>query len=198
MISSYILPIALKLLYASLRISVTSQQMPLSDKGTIIAFWHGKMITGWLLAKTICPEKKITAVVSCSKDGRILADTLERLGFSLIRGSSSRGGNEVRRAMQEILQNEGVIVLTPDGPRGPVNQFKYGTLRVASNNNYSLVFAEIRYENRWVLKSWDRFEIPKPFSKTFVKLHLLEVPEFHNETELQVYTKNLSDRFSHA
>ncbi|MEI7748728.1 MAG: hypothetical protein WCI81_06605, partial [Chlorobiaceae bacterium] len=82
--------------------------------------------------------------------------------------------------------------------RGPVNQFKYGTLRLASNNHYPIVFAEISYAKRWTLKSWDQFEIPKPFSKTSVKLHLLQLPEFNNENALQLYTKQLSDRLSHA
>jgi lysophospholipid acyltransferase (LPLAT)-like uncharacterized protein len=197
-ISRYILPVVLKLLYASLRISITPEPLPFSDKGAIIAFWHGKMITGWILAKTLSSAKKISAVVSLSEDGRTLADTLERLGFSLIRGSSSKGGDEVKQTMQEALQNGNIVVLTPDGPRGPVNQFKYGTLRLASNNHYPIVFAEISYAKRWTLKSWDQFEIPKPFSKTSVKLHLLQLPEFNNENALQLYTKQLSDRLSHA
>jgi len=197
-ISRYILPVVLKLLYASLRISITPEPLPFSDKGAIIAFWHGKMITGWILAKTLSSAKKISAVVSLSEDGQTLADTLERLGFSLIRGSSSKGGDEVKQTMQEALQNGNIVVLTPDGPRGPVNQFKYGTLRLASNNHYPIVFAEISYAKRWTLKSWDQFEIPKPFSKTSVKLHLLQLPEFNNENALQLYTKQLSDRLSHA
>ena len=197
-ISRYILPIALKLLYASLRISITPREIQLPEKGSIIAFWHGKMIAGWLLAQTLCPEKKIAAVVSLSEDGRTLAHTLEQLGFSLIRGSSSKKGDEVKLAMQEVLQNGWLVVLTPDGPRGPVNQFKYGALRLASHNHYPVVFAEIRYTKKWTLNSWDCFEIPKPFSKTYIKLHFIELPEFKSEKELQIYTKNLSDRFNHA
>ncbi|MFZ4524107.1 MAG: lysophospholipid acyltransferase family protein [Chlorobium sp.] len=189
---------ALRLLYASLRISITPAPLQLSDKGAIIAFWHGKMIAGWLLAKTLSSQKNITAVVSLSEDGRALADTLERLGFSLIRGSSSKGGDEVKQTMQDALQKGDIVVLTPDGPRGPINQFKYGTLRLASNNHYPIVFAEISYAKRWRLKSWDQFEIPKPFSKTSVKLHLLELPEFKSDKELQLYTKNISARLSHA
>ena len=197
-VSRYILPTALKLLYASLRISIITAPLQFSGKGAVIAFWHGKMIAGWLLAKTLGSSKKITAVVSLSEDGRTLSDTLERLGFSLIRGSSSRGGDEVKKAMHDALQQGNIVVLTPDGPRGPVHQFKYGTLRLASENHYPIVFAEISYAKSWMLKSWDRFEIPKPFSKTSVKLHLLEVPAFNSDKELQSYTKKLSDRLSHA
>lgn len=197
-ITRHILPFALKLLYASLRISVMPPETALPGKGAIVTFWHGKMAAGWLLARVLFPEKKMSAVVSLSGDGRILSDALERLGFLLIRGSSSRGGDEVKRGIQVAIQKEGVVVLTPDGPRGPANQFKYGTLRLASANRYPLVFAEISYANSWMLNSWDRFEIPKPFSKTTVRLHLIELPEFGSEEELHHYTMNLSDMLSHA
>ena len=137
-------------------------------------------------------------MVSSSEDGNILAQTLEQLGFSLIRGSSSRGGDEVKRAMQHSLQREEIVALTPDGPRGPANEYKFGMLRLASENHYPLVFADICHTSTWKLKSWDRFEIPKPFSKTTVKLHLIDLPEFNNEEELQSYTKQLSIKLTHA
>ena len=198
LISRYILPAALQLLYASLRITVTPRGNELPDKGKIIAFWHGKMIAGWLFAKTLCPGKTISAVVSLSDDGRTLADSLERLGFLLIRGSSSKGGEEVKRLIEETLLREGVIAITPDGPRGPVHQFKYGTLKLASRARYPIVFAEIHYAKKWTLDNWDRFEIPKPFSKVSIHLHSLELPEFKNDNELYSYTKKLSDRLSHV
>ena len=198
LITRHIIPVAMKLLHASLRISVTPEQTQLPEKGAIFTFWHGKMITGWLLAQALFPEKKITAVVSSSEDGNILAETLEKLGFSLIRGSSSKGGDMVKRAMQHAMQREWIVALTPDGPRGPANQYKFGMLRLASENHYPLVFAEIHHAHCWKLKSWDRFEIPKPFSKTTVKLHLIDLPQFNNKEELQSYTKQLSIKLSHA
>lgn len=200
LISRHILPFALKMLYASLRISVTSQswKMQLTDKGAILTFWHGKMAIGWLLARRLFPAHKLVAVVSLSEDGQALSDTLQQLDFTLIRGSSSRGGDEVKRAMQEAIKRKYIVVLTPDGPRGPLKQFKYGTLRIASSNRYPLVFAEISYAKAWKLKSWDEFEIPKPFSRTVITLHTLDLPEFESEEKLRLYTANLSDRLGHA
>ena len=198
LISRHIIPLALKLLYASLRISVTPAEKKLPGKGVLITFWHGKMVTGWLLAQRLFPEKKMSAVVSRSQDGTILAETLEQLGFSLIRGSSSKGGDEVKRAMQQTLESGENIALTPDGPRGPANQYKFGMVRLASEKRYPLVFAEIHHTKKWKLKSWDQFEIPKPFSKTTVTLHLIDLPKFNNEEELQSYTKQLSIKLSHA
>jgi len=200
LISRHILPLALKLLYASLRISITPpiSAMPLQGKGTIFAFWHGKMVVGWLLAHKLFPAKKITAVVSMSEDGRILADALEQCGLALIRGSSSKGGEMVKQAMQDVLEQQGIIALTPDGPRGPIYQFKYGTLRLASAKRYPIIFAEINYAKTWQLRSWDRFDIPKPFSKATVTLHRIELPVFRTDDELHQYTTTISERFSHA
>ena len=155
LISRHILPLTLKLLYASLQISVTprSWNNDVAGNGAIFTFWHGKMVTGWLLARALFPEKKTVAVVSLSEDGRTLADTLEQLDFSLIRGSSSKGGDEVKDAMHEALDSENIIIITPDGPRGPACQFKYGTLRVASSKRCPLIFAEIRYRKHGNLKA---------------------------------------------
>ncbi|MEI6847032.1 MAG: DUF374 domain-containing protein [Chlorobiaceae bacterium] len=172
--------------------------MPTYEKGAIFAFWHGKMVAGWMLTHTLFPGKHATAVVSRSEDGRILSDTLKQLGFSLIRGSSSKGSDEVIRSMRQTLEKREIVVLTPDGPKGPMKQFKYGLLRLAASNHFTLIFADISYTNSWKLKSWDRFEIPKPFTKTSVSLKLINLPEFKNEEELRAYSKQLSDQFSHA
>ncbi len=200
LISRHILPFALKLLYASLRISVTPRSWNNhdADKGAIFTFWHGKMVTGWLLARALFPEKKIMAVVSLSEDGRTLSDTLEQLDFALIRGSSSKGGDEVKHAMHEALKKKNVVIVTPDGPRGPACQFKYGTLRVAASKRCPLIFAAITYEKAWQLKSWDKFEIPKPFSRATIIIHRIDLPEFASEEELRIYSTNLSDRLGHA
>ena len=200
LISRHIIPFTLKLLYASLRISVTprSWNSHVADKGAIFTFWHGKMVAGWLLARTLFPEKKLVGVVSLSEDGRTLSDTLEKLDFTLIRGSSSKGGDKVKNAMHEAIKRDDIIIVTPDGPRGPACQFKYGTLRIASSKRCPLIFAEIRYEKAWRLKSWDTFDIPKPFSKATVSIHCIDLPVFKNEEELRIYSTNFSDRLGHA
>jgi lysophospholipid acyltransferase (LPLAT)-like uncharacterized protein len=199
-ITRHILPRVLLLLYKSLRIKVAkpSKAMRESGKGTIFAFWHGKMVVGWLLSRALFPEKNPTAIVSRSKDGHILSDALEQLGFSLIRGSSSKGSIEVVRAMQHTLEKGEMVVITPDGPLGPICQFKYGSVRLAARNHYPLIFADICFASSWKLKSWDRFEIPKPFSKVLIELKLIELPEFRSEEELRTFSKQLSDHLSHA
>jgi len=111
--------------------------------GFIAAFWHGKMLTGWLTVadtlRNICASAPI-AVVSLSKDGEILANALHTLGFQLIRGSSSRGRDAVRQGIQAALERGAAVVLTPDGPRGPKESFKYGSIRLAAQYRSPILF----------------------------------------------------------
>lgn len=199
-IGTRLLALLLRLLFSGLRLEIVkpANALHVDEEGMIFAFWHGKMVTGWLLARKLFPESRPTAVVSLSKDGQILSDTLDRLGFQLIRGSSSKGGNAVKSAMTEELQNHGVVAVTPDGPRGPLHRFKYGTIRLASEQQVPVIFADISYKSARSLKSWDHFEIPMPFSRVTVTLHQLRVPRFASEEALQEFSRQLSARFGYA
>lgn len=199
-LATRLLPRALKLLFSTLRFEQepAGMQLPGTGNGIIFAFWHGKMASGWLMAQRLFPGAEHSAVASSSKDGEIAAHALGRFGFRLIRGSSSNGREEVRSGMLSALRNGGVVAVTPDGPRGPRHRFKYGTIRLASEHRIPMLFADIRYERAIALKSWDRFEVPMPFSRVSVRLHLLEIPGFSSEDELRDYANVLSERFDHA
>ncbi|TNJ39640.1 DUF374 domain-containing protein [Chlorobaculum thiosulfatiphilum] len=192
-----LLPHVLKLLFGTLKIDVehTGERMPEDERGVMFAFWHGKMIAGWLLARRLFPGREISAVVSLSGDGQILSDALDRLRFRLIRGSSSRGKEVVKRNIGVALSNRGIVAVTPDGPRGPHHRFKYGTLRLAALHGAPVVFAKIRYDNARSLKSWDRFEIPMPFSRVKVTLRVVQVPEFPSEETFRAWADKLSGGF---
>ncbi len=192
--SGLLLPGTLKTLVSTLRVTIAGPHSAtdLPDGRGIFAFWHGKMIYGWLLAQKLYPEREIHAVVSLSRDGEILSRTLENLGFVMIRGSSSRGSGEVKSAMLEELANKNIIAITPDGPRGPCHSFKYGTLALASEQGIPVIFADIRYSKTIRLRSWDRFEIPLPFSTVNVTLHRIEVPELATREDIKAYERQLS------
>ncbi|NTW49657.1 MAG: lysophospholipid acyltransferase family protein [Chlorobiales bacterium] len=193
-----LLPLLLRGLYLTLRKQVSVKTAPLPDpkNGLIFAFWHGKMLTGWLQAKSCFPKTQFSAIISLSKDGEILAGALKALNFHLIRGSSSRGKESVKEEMRKALDGGQCIAVTPDGPRGPREVFKYGTLRLASEAGKPLVFAQIRHENYWQLrKSWDKFEIPKPFSEVRIELFCIHVPKFASESELKTFAETQSAKF---
>ncbi len=200
LLSRIVLPMVMRLLHCTLRKRVIlPKQWP--DGGFIAAFWHGKMLTGWLVvSKTLLkirPSAPI-AVVSLSKDGDILANALHTLGFQLIRGSSSRGREAVRLSIQSALEKGEVVVLTPDGPRGPKESFKYGSIRLAAQYRSPILFFAITHHCAWRLRSWDHFEIPKPFSRVDIVIHRIDVPSFDNEQTLRVFSDNLSAQFSSA
>ncbi|NTV02162.1 MAG: DUF374 domain-containing protein [Chlorobiaceae bacterium] len=190
----------LRSLFSSQRIELRmpGEGLPDRRRGVVFAFWHGKMATGWLLARRLFPNASHAAVVSLSKDGQLLSDTLGRLGFRLIRGSSSKGKEAVRSGIADALRSGEVVAVTPDGPRGPINRFKYGTLRLASETGSPVLFADIAHDRPRILKSWDRFEIPRPFGRAVITLHLVDVPRFDSEEELQRFANSLSERFAHA
>lgn len=184
-------------LYMTLRKQISVETPPLPDptNGLIFAFWHGKMLTGWLQAQSCFPKTRFSAIISLSKDGEILAGALKALNFDLIRGSSSHGKQAVKEEARKVLDAGQCIAVTPDGPRGPREVFKYGTVRLASEAGKPLVFAYIRHENYWQLRSWDKFEIPKPFSKVQIALFCIAVPKFDSDAELIAFAEKQSEKF---
>ncbi|RNA64385.1 DUF374 domain-containing protein [Prosthecochloris sp. ZM_2] len=196
-LSRHLLPGLLRLLCATLKTSVNiTTPLPRKGHGMILAFWHGNMLNGWILARTLTTDRSTAAVVSLSDDGRILAEALRGLGFSLIRGSSSRGGGSVRDSMLHHLDNGGVIAITPDGPRGPRHRFKYGTLELASRHAIPLLFARIHCHRSWKLNSWDRFEIPRPFSRVDMTVEQLDLPPLHNRTDTRKCEEQLAATYA--
>lgn len=197
LLSKTLLPLLIWLLYLTLRKhihGVVSEQ-----KNIIVAFWHGKMLVGWLLAKSLVRPKRCYAVVSLSKDGTMLANALEMMGFALIRGSSSRGKDVVKSEMIDCLREGNAIAITPDGPRGARHVFKYGSVRIASETQTPILFIDIAFEKAWRLeKSWDKFEIPKPFSRVEIHLTRIDVPKFETEDNLKAFTESLTQTFQRA
>ena len=125
------------------------------------------MIAGWYLFR----NRKAAAIVSQSKDGEILSKILKRWDYIVCRGSSSKGGKEALKELIEFGRQGYSIVITPDGPRGPVNELKNGALIAANECGIPVIPINIKYSSKKILeKSWDKFEIPFPFSKCEVKI----------------------------
>lgn len=132
---------------------------PLSG-ACVIAFWHGSMLPVWkFFSKT-----GAYAVVSRSRDGKILSDLLTVWGYRLIRGSSSSGGRETLAIMTEAASC-GKVLITPDGPRGPKCTAKAGAALAAQRSGANLVCCRVEISRRIILKSWDSFAVPLPFAR---------------------------------
>ncbi len=129
----------------------------------IIAFWHENM----LLPAYHFAMPEITVLISTHADGQMIAEIIERLGFSTVRGSTTRGGTEAMRQMLR-LSRQSIIAITPDGPKGPRRQVQPGLVYLAGKTGLPIAPMGIAYNKLWRAKSWDRFAIPKPFSKGYM------------------------------
>lgn len=130
----------------------------------IFCFWHRCTLPcGWYFRKFRC-----SILISQSFDGELIARTLALLGYKSVRGSSSRGGFEGLLGLQDVLKSGLPVVFTADGPRGPIYRTKTGPVKLAQVTGESIGSFYLLPERAWMLKSWDRFLIPKPFSRVAV------------------------------
>lgn len=131
----------------------------------VVAFWHGSMVIGWYLHRNM----NCSALVSKSKDGDVLAHILKKWNYKVVRGSSHIGGNEALSILLQLIENNYSLAITPDGPTGPIHKMKAGAVIAAKKANVPLLLTGIGCSKKIVLKSWDKFEIPYPFSTVKVK-----------------------------
>lgn len=104
-------------------------------------------------------------LVSPSEDGEIIAQIIARWGYKTIRGSSSHSIIKAWNVMKTELEKGGELIIVPDGPRGPGRKMKPGALKLAKETGAYLVPFTFSSSKRKILKSWDSFLIPKPFTK---------------------------------
>ncbi len=136
------------------------------NRNYVMAIWHNKVVmtllgTGFL--------KRKVALASPTKDGELISVPLERYGTEMVRGSSDK--NATKSLLKLIKKvKEGCTVGTPvDGPKGPRYVVKSGMLYIAQKSNIPLVPIGVAYEKKWIFeKAWDKFELPKPFSRAVV------------------------------
>jgi hypothetical protein len=136
--------------------------------GTIIfACWHQRFFSGFFVPRIFGMNPCI--MISQSRDGDFVSDVVARIGWVPVRGSTSRGG---KKALQEMIAGvekyrmSGHIV---DGPQGPPQIIKPGLISLASQTGAAICPGYISYENPIIFNSWDRFMIPKPFSRVLLR-----------------------------
>ncbi len=127
--------------------------------------WHNRILLCPVAFNRFCPKRRASVLTSSSKDGAMLAGVMTQFGLGNVRGSSSRRGGAALREMVSTLEAGGDIVISPDGPRGPVYKLGPGMIKLAQLTGAPIVPVHIRYSRFWQLKSWDGFRIPKPFSR---------------------------------
>lgn len=158
--------------------------------GKIIVFWHSQqLLMPWIFRRMRASKReKIYVLISQHRDGRMIAVTCKRLGLDSIAGSSSRGGRSAMLRLIRMLRKNAHVAVTPDGPRGPVEEVKPGIIRLAEHSGAEIWPVAFVCSKPWRARSWDRMVIPKPFSKArFYVGNPLSVPRGVNEETVAAY-----------
>jgi lysophospholipid acyltransferase (LPLAT)-like uncharacterized protein len=137
-----------------------------SGRQPILACWHGRILTGLYYFR----QRGIVALASQNFDGEWIARILERFGYTTARGSTSRGGARALVQLRRELAAGHGVAITVDGPRGPARLAQAGAVWLAGATGQPILPFHLEADRSWTTKSWDRTQIPKPFSSVAVVL----------------------------
>lgn len=143
------------------------------DEPVAIVLWHNRLFLSAEIVRRFREGRPAYALVSASRDGAWLSAFFSLVGMRTVRGSSSRLGREAATALVEVLRAGHDIGVTPDGPRGPCYDLKPGALIVARRTRTPLLLVGARFHSTWRMKSWDRFYLPKPFSRVTMRCEIV-------------------------
>ncbi len=186
-------PLALRTLSRSWRLSVENREVLDQHDGTVgtlYAMWHGRMILGMPSHRA----DEFTILVSMSEDGGLAKQVLDWFGYSIIRGSSSRGGARALREMLTELRSGRRVVVTPDGPRGPRHAVNPGLAWMSRASGMPIVPIGMAADRAWRLSSWDACTIAKPFARVgIVYGDPIQVDRRADDEALEAATNRMRD-----
>jgi lysophospholipid acyltransferase (LPLAT)-like uncharacterized protein len=189
----------LRLLHRTLRYEVVVE--PGAEPATppalqVWCFWHRCLIP---CACYFHDRFQPAVLISRSFDGELIARTIERLGFLTARGSSSRSGGAGLLALSKAVGRGNPAVFTADGPRGPVYKVKPGAVKLAQLTGYAIGIFYAHPEKAWMLRSWDRFLIPKPFSRVAISWgRHVQVPQTEDPLILEAKRQEVEEGLERA
>ena len=132
-----------------------------SGRQPILALWHGRILAGLHYFR----DRGVTVLTSQNFDGEWIARILHKFGFRTARGSTSRGGARALVQLRRDLAAGHPAAFTVDGPRGPARIVQRGVVFLAGATEQPILPYHIESDRYWTLNSWDRTQIPKPFSR---------------------------------
>jgi lysophospholipid acyltransferase (LPLAT)-like uncharacterized protein len=159
--------LVIKILNRSCRVSVVGGRFdPLFPAGDedgvpIYVAWHQRMFAYF----EYLGNRHVAVMISRSWDGEIVSRAAAHLGFRPIRGSSTRGGTGALRELLDVLGQGRPVGFLADGPKGPARTAKMGPVASGRHRGDPIIPLAWNADRKWVLKSWDRYYIPKPFSR---------------------------------
>ena len=161
----------------------------------IFCFWHQCVLPCAIYFR----RTGATILISRSFDGELITRILGMFGFHAVRGSSSRGAREGLLGLKDVIDGGGPAIFTADGPRGPIYQTKMGPIKLAQMTGARIGAFHLEPERAWVMGSWDRFLVPKPFTRIVVSwARWTEVPRDLPPEEFEAYRQRLNAAIERA
>lgn len=145
--------------------------------GNIFTFWHSRpFFLSYFYVKNT-RNRKLSVLVSLSRDGDYGASLVRKLKQDVVRGSTSRGGQKAVRALAARIAEGNNVAITPDGPRGPALRVSEGVIKLAQITGAKIIPISYDATRKRLLKSWDRFIVVLPFGRVHVAFgEPIEVP----------------------
>jgi lysophospholipid acyltransferase (LPLAT)-like uncharacterized protein len=167
---NYIIPYLglffVRLLSFTYRIRIVNPDIEKSifERGEVPIYisWHQRFFPGITF---FAKRHRISIMISKSKDGDYISKIVDILGWTPVRGSSSKGGKEALEELKTRALKGCTIGHIVDGPKGPFGEVKPGLLAIAQHSGMPILPAIVSSEKKWVFNSWDKFMVPKPFSR---------------------------------
>lgn len=148
----------------------------------ILCLWHNRLALSLKISSFLRPRSSaqgVAAMISASKDGGLLAETLSYCGITGIRGSTSRRGRQALLELARMAERGYTLAITPDGPRGPTYQVQEGIIALAQITGLPILPIHINIGTKSAMPNWDKFQIPWPFSR--VDIHFASLVSLPRE-----------------
>jgi len=153
-----------------------------SGRRPIMGFWHGRILTATYYFR----RRGIVVITSENFDGEWIARIIERFGYGTARGSTSRGAQRALLQLVRELEAGHPVGFTLDGPRGPARRAHPGAVWLAGATGHPLLPFHLEAARHWTLKSWDRTQVPKPFSLVSLAVgRPIDVPRDPDEATIE-------------
>jgi len=183
----------IRLIGPTLRVSVSYEegaQHSIAQRPLILSFWHACIIPATYLFRNC----GIRVMSSNSYDGEYMGRIIHKFGFVAVKGSSSRNAVRALLGLRRALKEGWSVAFSIDGPRGPRRQVKPGPVSLARSSGVPLTTFHIAVERAWVLHTWDRLVIPKPFSRVLMRFgKLIPVPANASDDDIDRYRQELQN-----
>ena len=157
----------------------------------VMAFWHGRILPATFYFR----RRGIVVITSEHFDGEWIARIIERFGYGTARGSTSHGGRKAMLQLVREMQQGRPAGFTLDGPRGPALVAQPGAIWLARTTGNPVLPFHLEASRHWSMRSWDRTQIPKPFSTVALVVgEPMPVPAEASDADLERWRVELEIR----